>query len=327
MKKNVASQVIGAQMVSATDGSAFTGSVTVAVTGDGGTQATGSVGSGACTHEGNGFHTYAPAQAETNYDHVAFTFTGSGAVPVTVQVYTNFPQTGDGFARLGAPAGASLAADAAAIKTDTAAVKVQTDKLTFTVTNQVDSNVTNWKGSTAPAMTGDAFARLGAPAGASTAADIAAAKVDTAAIKNKTDNLPSDPADASVVAGLIAALEAKVDIVDTVADGIKTKTDNLPSDPADQSLIIAATNAILAVLGTPAGASLAADLAALIADLADEEAIAAAIWAYLVADATATGSLGEKLATGRVKADTTHMNGHALTGDGSVATPFNSVEL
>src|SRR3546814_1908321 len=92
MKKNVASQIVGCQMVSATDGSAFTGSVTASVTGDGGTQATGSVGSGACTHEGNGFHTYAPAQAETNYDHVAFTFTGSGAIPAPVQVYPTFPQ-------------------------------------------------------------------------------------------------------------------------------------------------------------------------------------------------------------------------------------------
>lgn len=93
MLKNVASQKIGAQMVSATDGSAFTGAVTVSVTGDAGTQATGSVGSGACTHEGNGYHTYAPAQAETNYDLAAFTFTGSGAIPVTVQVYT-LPTTG-----------------------------------------------------------------------------------------------------------------------------------------------------------------------------------------------------------------------------------------
>jgi hypothetical protein len=93
MKKNVASQRIGAQLVSASDGSAFTGSVTVSVTGDAGTQAIGSVGSGACTHEGNGYHTYAPAQAETNYDLIAFTFTASGAVPVTVQVYTR-PTTG-----------------------------------------------------------------------------------------------------------------------------------------------------------------------------------------------------------------------------------------
>lgn len=95
MKKNVAGQKVGAQLVSATDGSAFTGSVTVSVTVDAGTQATGSVGSGACTHEGNGYHTYAPAQAETNGDLVAFTFTGTGAVPVTVQIYTSFPQTVD----------------------------------------------------------------------------------------------------------------------------------------------------------------------------------------------------------------------------------------
>lgn len=119
MKKNVASQKIGAQMITAADGTAFTGSVTVYVTGDAGTQAVGSVGSGACTHEGNGYHTYAPAQAETNYDLIAFTFIGTGAIPATVQVFTNTPQTGDSFARLGAPAGASVSADIAAIEAQT----------------------------------------------------------------------------------------------------------------------------------------------------------------------------------------------------------------
>jgi hypothetical protein len=39
-----------------------------------------------------------------------------------------------------------------------------------------DINVINWKGATAPAMTGDAYARLGAPAGASVSADVAAVK-------------------------------------------------------------------------------------------------------------------------------------------------------
>lgn len=87
MKKNVAGQNVGAQLVNASTGAAFTGAVAVAVTVDAGTQATGSVGSGACTHEGNGYHTYAPAQAETDGDLVAFTFTGTGAVPVTLQVY------------------------------------------------------------------------------------------------------------------------------------------------------------------------------------------------------------------------------------------------
>jgi hypothetical protein len=97
MLKNTAGQAIGAQMITAADGSAFTDAVTCYVCGDGGTQAAGSVGSGACTHEGNGYHTYAPAQAETNYSLIAFTFTGTGAVPATVQVETD---SGDSYAVL-----------------------------------------------------------------------------------------------------------------------------------------------------------------------------------------------------------------------------------
>jgi hypothetical protein len=79
--------------------------------------------------------------------------------------------------------------------------------------------------------------------------EIGAIQSDLTAVKAKTDNLPSDPADASVVAGLIAAVDAKVDIIDTnvdailvdtgttldgkidtldtVADAIKAKTDSL----------------------------------------------------------------------------------------------------
>lgn len=184
MKKNVASQVIGAQMVNASDGSAITtGTVTVYVTGDAGTQAVGSVGSGACTHEGNGFYTYAPAQAETNYDHIAFTFTHASAVPATVQVFTTFPQTGDSFALIGT-AGAGLtninlpnqtmditgnitgnlsgsvgsvtghtpqtgdvyalangATGFAAIDTVVDAIKVNTDKMQWTVANHLDVNI------------------------------------------------------------------------------------------------------------------------------------------------------------------------------------------
>jgi RecA/RadA recombinase len=95
MKKNVASQKVGCQMITAADGTDFTGAVTVEVTIDAGSQATGTVGSGAATHEGTGYHTYAPAQAETNGDLVAFTFHGTGAITATVQIYTAFPQTVD----------------------------------------------------------------------------------------------------------------------------------------------------------------------------------------------------------------------------------------
>jgi hypothetical protein len=95
MKKNISGQVIGAHLISKTDGSdVTTGTTTVYVTGDNGTQAT---GSGTVAHKGNGFWTYSPTQAETNYNHVAFTFVNSSAVSVTVQVYTNYPQSGDSY--------------------------------------------------------------------------------------------------------------------------------------------------------------------------------------------------------------------------------------
>lgn len=149
------------------------------------------------------------------------------------------------------------------VDTEVAAIKAKTDQLIFTVTNQVDVNVVSWKGSAAPAMTGDAFARLGSPAGASIAADIAA-------IQAKTTNLPSDPADASVIAGRFDTLDTAVSPIssintnvgtiltdtglikgylDTEIAAIKAKTDNLPSDPADASDIAA----LLSPIGTRVG--------------------------------------------------------------------------
>lgn len=116
MRRNIAGQFIGCQLVSKTDGSPVTtGTTTVYVTGDAGTQAAGSVGSGACTHEGNGFWTYAPAQAETNYTHVAFTFVNTSAVNATVQV---FPMAYDSSGQATVGAVAANAIDAAAIASD-----------------------------------------------------------------------------------------------------------------------------------------------------------------------------------------------------------------
>lgn len=203
MKKNVASQVIGAQLINKADGTpCTTGTTTIYVTGDAGTQAVGSVGSGACTHEGNGFWSYAPAQAETNYDHVAFTFVNSNAVNATVQVYPAFPQTGDAFALIGA--------------------------------------------------TGSGLTSLASAANLAIVDDFLDTEI--AAIKAKTDGLPSDPADASDIAAAFTSLNTKVDTIDDFLDteiaAIKAKTDNLPSDPADHSDVIAATSAILSAVGT-----------------------------------------------------------------------------
>jgi len=123
-----------------------------------------------------------------------------------------------------------VAAILAAVDTEVAAIKVKTDSLTFTVANQVDVNVTNWKGSTAPAMTGDAFARLGAPAGASIAADIAAlnnlsqSDIRTA-LGMASANLDTQLA---AIAGYIdTEVAAILAAVDTEVAAIKVKTDQM----------------------------------------------------------------------------------------------------
>jgi hypothetical protein len=107
----------------------------------------------------------------------------------------------------------------------------------------LEIDVTNWKGSAAAAMTGDAYARLGAPAGASIAADIVV-------IDNFVDDLEGRLT--STRAGYLDQLEHVADHLDNILgdtnelqtdlvnggrldlliDAIKAKTDNLPASPA-----------------------------------------------------------------------------------------------
>lgn len=107
------------------------------------------------------------------------------------------PQTGDSFARLGAPAGASIAADLVTINNLvddlesrlTAARAGYLDELqSANVPADIDTLLSRLSAARAgyldalnghTAQTGDNYARLGAPAGASVSADVAAVKTDT----------------------------------------------------------------------------------------------------------------------------------------------------
>ena len=78
-------------MISSSDGSNFTSTVTGYITLDSGNQTVGGVGSGLCTHKGNGYHVYSPSQSETNAALIAFTGVATGAVTATKQYETVFP--------------------------------------------------------------------------------------------------------------------------------------------------------------------------------------------------------------------------------------------
>lgn len=85
--------------------------------------------------------TLAASAIQAIWDALTAALTTAGSIGKKLADWTiGTAQTGDSFARLGAPAGASVSADIAAVKADSAAIKLKTDSLTFTVANQVDAN-------------------------------------------------------------------------------------------------------------------------------------------------------------------------------------------
>ncbi len=204
------------------------------------------------------------------------------------------------------------------------------------------ANVTEWKGSTAPAMTGDAYARLGAPAGASVSADVAAVKAQTAAIETDTQdlqtqvgtdgagltNLPwnaawdaevqSEAADAITAAALataanLATLAGYVDTevaailaaVDTEVAAIKTKTDYLPSATAGAAggVFIAGANAATSIT-TALTANITGDLSGSVGSVTG-------------AVGSVTGAVGS--VTGAVGSVTGNVGGNVVGSVGSVS--------
>lgn len=160
----------------------------------------------------------------TGVDDVTITMkgaTGMAQASMTLQLVDNTSK--DTYDRIGAPIGASISADIQVIDdfvdTEVAAIKTKTDQLVFTVANQVDVNVIDWKSATAPAMTGDAFARLGAPAGASVSADVAAVKavLPAALVSGRIDASVGTMA-ANVITAAAMASDAGAEIADAVWD-------------------------------------------------------------------------------------------------------------
>jgi hypothetical protein len=170
-------------------------------------------------------------------------------------------QTGDSYARLGAPAGASVSADLAAVEANALAAKNSTAGLTFTVAGKVDADVYDWNGTA-----------VSAPATAGIPEVNVKNIVNAAAVLDANNLLKVDVAD---WLGTVVATPATAGIPDvnvkninnvstspvttvkavqglTTADTIATYTGNTPQ-----------TGDSFARLGAPAGASIEADIAAI----------------------------------------------------------------
>ena len=144
-------------------------------------------------------------------------------------------------------------------------VKVECEVVTANVydaliggTDYLQVDVTDWKNATAPAMTGDAFARLGAPAGASVSADVAAMKVDTAAILVDTNELQTDWANGG-----------RLDLI-LDARASQTSVDDLPTSAELATALGTADDATLAQI-----ALVKADTAAILLDTGTDGVVVA----------------------------------------------------
>jgi len=193
------------------------------------------------------------------WDALTSALTTSGSIGKRVVDFL----TGDAYARLGAPAGASVSADVAAVKSDSAAIKAKTDNLPAT-----------------PAATGDAMTlttgertSVGTSVWASVTRTLSAfgftvntnANATETSIKSKTDNLPADPASNTEVDTRMATFTYTAPDNTGIA-AIKSKTDNLPADPASNTQVntrstydgsdTSGTTALLARLTAPRATAL-----------------------------------------------------------------------
>src|SRR6266851_5824290 len=229
----------------------------------------------------------------------------------TLTTYTgDTPQTGDAYARLGAPAGASIAADLAEIEAesdDIAAIKAKTDNLpaapasTTNITGGTITTVSNLTNApTAGDLTATMKASVTTAASSSTpsvtVSDKTGFSLSTAGILAIWHQLTSAIVTASTIGKLIldnldAAVSTRTKPADTQArvtlvDTLTTYTGDTPQ-----------TGDAYARLGAPAGASIAADLAEIEAESDDIAAIKAKTDNLPAAPASTTNITGGTITT------------------------------
>jgi hypothetical protein len=282
MQKNVASQKVSFVAYDATTGLPKTGdaaNITAYVSKDSGAVTVLGDTSAAELDATNakGCYSFDLTQGETNADMLVFTAKSS-----TANIYidpliiftrppafnTSVAQTGDNFARLGAPAGASVSADVAAVKVDTAAILVDTGTTldaripAALVSGRMDSSV--------GAMAANVMTAAAAAPDLTTELQSGLSTLTAAQVNTEVDTALSDVGVTTTVTGRIdAAISSRGTGTALDAAGVRSAV-GLASANLDTQLGDVPTNSELTTaLGTADDATLAAiaTLQALVDDL------------------------------------------------------------
>jgi hypothetical protein len=229
-RKNTAGQFICVQLLLTATGAVATGLSPAARRCIDGTFA---AGGGTFTEDGaTGSYKYALAQADTNGNDISIIVTAAGAMPVCINLVTTAADPTDGV-RLGLTALPNVAAGAnGGLPTGDATGKValQAGQVVGSVSGNVGGNVVGSVGSVVGLAASNLDATISSRMATFTYTTPDNASI--AAIKAKTDNLPSDPADQSL---LIAAIGAVTPPDNASIAAIKAKTDSLTFSIAGQA--------------------------------------------------------------------------------------------
>lgn len=236
--KNVASQKVAVfawDTANDTEKTGDAGNITAQISKDGGaTAASNDVNPTELdATDAPGVYIFDLTQAESNCDlFVLFAKSSTADIKIEpVVIYSVLQQTGDSYARLGAPAGASVSADVAAVKATADAVEVDTTSIESKV-DTVDGVV-----DTILVDTADMQPKLGTPAGADISADIAAVKATADAIETDTQDLQTQIGTAGAgltdVGGMSTTMKAEVnaEVADVLT--VDTITDTTQQAPPD----------------------------------------------------------------------------------------------
>lgn len=177
-------------------------------------------GAGTTAYSTDGIVLYTPTQGETNYTSFILIAKKTGCIPVSITVVTTESAVA-GRVSVGMLAGVVQSLtdlkDFADDGYDPSTNKVQGVVLVDTLTT--------YTGNTP--QTGDSFARLGAPSGASVSVDVAAVKAETAAILDDTDLIDDGTSGLAKIATDVAAI-----LVDT-GTTLQAELDGIQADTED----------------------------------------------------------------------------------------------
>jgi hypothetical protein len=197
-RKNTAGQFIYFQLNKTTDGTGLTGAtVSVRRCIDGTfAAATGTVTEDTGGGSSAGFYKFAMSQADTNGNDIGYAFTATGAITVEKTIVTTAADPTDSvrFGLTALPNAAANGVGGVPVLDANSLVDVDVKRWLATAVTAAtagipDVNAKNINNVVAPTLTGDAFARLGAPAGATVSADIAEIEAETDAIQTSTAGL------------------------------------------------------------------------------------------------------------------------------------------